>query len=84
MVFDYGCPKRENMTCQRSMPPPKKTLKEREKEKKGVAISEKREERKKCQGMTKERERTNILRSKPYHYPPIHPSTHLHILIEII
>jgi len=53
-------PKRENMACLRSMT--KKT--EREKRKRGVVISEKRDDT---------RERTNALRSKPYHHSSIHP-----------
>ena len=56
--------KREKMACQRSMTP-KKT--EREKRKRGVVISEKKE--------NDTRERTNALRSKPYHHSSIHPHT---------
>jgi len=61
MILDYGCPKKRK----HGMPEnhdPKKT--EREKRKRGVVISEKRDDT---------RERTNALRSKPYHHSSIHP-----------
>ena len=64
-------PKREKMACQRSM-----TKKEREK--KGVAMSQKKEER--DIGMIRVR-KAITLRSKSY--PSIHPLIHLHLLIEI-
>ena len=64
-------PKREKMACQRSM-----TQKKREK--KGVAMSQKKEER--DIGMIRER-KVITLRRKPY--SSIHPLIHLHLLIEI-
>jgi len=54
---------------------PKK--REIEREKKRVIMSEKNMH----QEIIKERERTDALRSKPYSF--IHPSIHLHLLIEI-
>ena len=58
-------PKRKKMACQRSM-----TQKEREREKKGVAMSQKKREERDI-GMIRERK---AIRSKSY--PSIHPSTH--------
>ena len=64
-------PKREKMACQRRLAP-----KKREREKKGVTMSQKRERDK-----DDSREKTIAWRSKPY--PSIHLSIHLHLLIEI-
>ena len=60
-------PKREKMACQRSMTQKKEERKEREG---GSHVSKKGDDT---------RERANALRSNPYH----HPSTQLHLLIEI-
>ena len=64
-------PKREKMACQRSMT--------QKKERKGVALSKKKETR------DESREKTIASRGKPHPsiHPSIHPFIHLHLLIEI-
>ena len=69
-------PKREKMTCQRSM------NQKKEKEKR-VAMSQKKEEEERDRDVS--REKTNALRSKPHLsiHPSTHPLIHLQLLIDI-
>jgi len=69
-------PKREKMTCQRSM------TQKKEKEKR-VAMSQKKEEEERDRDVS--REKTNALRSKPHLsiHPSTHPLIHLQLLIDI-
>ena len=62
MILDYGCPKKRKHGMPEKHDPKKN--REREKRKRGVVISEKRDDT---------RERTNALRSKTYHHSSIHP-----------
>ena len=65
-------PKREKMAYQRSM-----TQKKGEREKKVVAMSQKKE---RDIGMIRERK---AITSRSKSYPSIHPLIHLHLLLEI-
>ena len=65
-------PKREKMTCQRSM-----TQKKKERKSKGITMSQKKGKKERDDS----RERTNALRRKSH--PSIHTLIHLHLLIEI-
>ena len=59
-------PKREKMACQRSM-------NQKKREKKGVAMSQKKERKERDIGMIRERK---VITSRSKSYPSTHPSTH--------